>query len=354
MQTLIDNFTAILPVTCNADCGFCPEKESDKTDKATYIENLVQAINDTSHMGYDHISISGGEPSLDPRLLKSVITAIHERTAIKKVGLTTNGLFMESEAKLRSFVSAITDEYGTCLLDFINVSRHSVRNDVNNKIMKVNYKHTMQDLILFRAMLPQELSFHINMVISEDSDYHELMSDIATINPVLKQYNIDGVFRTDYAWQKKLGAELVPNELMTLFSNTFDGIVQSGGCPTCITFRGRTEQYSNLYLKGANFEPTDNEDLARELIMHMDGKLYYDWSRNKPFVYEIETDDAISSLIGGRTLPDMVFELKTRPIPVKVSQTVVLDSTPCRFRTQESAASCGYGGSSCGGGGSCG
>ena len=83
----VDNFTAILPVTCNASCGFCPEKEmSDKLPWALWINGLVDAVNTThARYGYDHISLSGGEPSLDSNRLQETLNALLNRTPIKKI-----------------------------------------------------------------------------------------------------------------------------------------------------------------------------------------------------------------------------------------------------------------------------
>lgn len=305
MKYEIDNFTAVLPITCNADCSFCPEKESEKISKEQYIENLVKAINETQNLGYDHISISGGEPTLDPRLLKEVIRAILSRTSITKIGLTTNGQFLESEQKLAAFLDAISDANDNCLLDFINISRHAISNDDNNEIMKVNYKHTWADIVAFRQILPIGCSFHINMVQSENSDYTKVFKGIKTLNPVLKDSMIDVVFRTDYAWKSKLESdELIPPELYFLYTQIFGNCMIVGECPTCITYKNTTDEYDNIYLKGANYEPTNNENTIREFIFHMNGELYLDWQRNKPYT---KLEPSIEELLGEVTLKSITL-----------------------------------------------
>lgn len=363
MNYKIDNFTAILPVTCNANCLFCPEKESEKIKKDLYIKNLIKTINETAYLGYDHVSISGGEPSLDCRLLKSVITAILEETPIKKIGITTNGQFLESMSKVTNFYNAIFNE-GECLIDFLNISRHSVRNDINNDIMQVNYKHTLADIISFRTLLPKRLSFHLNMVLTEDSNTDELFHDIKIINKVLSSNNIDIALRTDYEWQKKAEpGNLIPKSLFEKYINEFGEATQISGCPTCCTFKSTNQDYSNVYLKAANFEPTNFDDTAREIVFHMNGKAYFDWKREKPFIITKSAEE----LLGEETL-NLLFSKpsesteSTENTENTENTEIDIDSTfdiafdeiyqekrkETNPHTHTVLAACGYGNSSCG------
>lgn len=309
MELLIDNFTAILPVTCNADCGFCPEKEmAEKAKKDQWIENLVKHINATRHMGYDHVSLTGGEPSLDPRLLKETITAIHERTWVRKVGMTTNGQFMESKDKILKFLDAITKN-GACLLDFLNISRHAFTTPENNDIMRVSYQHTLRDIVNFRQVLPRELSFRLNMVITETTDVNRLFNEAEALYRTLTDAYVGIAFRTDYEMIIDRAQGLVPEKIMAEYVKVFGAVEEIGGCPTCITYQSPTR--FNYTLKGANFEPTDKDKVWREFIQHQDGVLYYDWTRNKPVdLKEIGYIDP-NSLLGESVISpvDLLFSI---------------------------------------------
>lgn len=353
MKHQIDNFTAVLPVTCNADCHFCPEKEMPNDKKAPrdkYIQELTKAIKTTEHFGYDHVSISGGEPSLVPKLLGSAIDGILDETNIRKIGLTTNAQFLESDNKLNAFFDAITDEHGNCKLTFMNISRHAVRTEDNNEIMGVKYNHTISDIIQFRLLLPVNLSFHINVVVTDDRDLDVMFEEFKVVSEVLKEYNIDVVFRTDYTWHaSEFETTKIPTRLQDKFYEYFGSITVISECDTCWTLCSNS--HPNMFLKGATFEPTDHEEVARELVFHQDGKLYYDWMRQKPF-----TDLKILELLGKPTLNLSNKPISTNKIDV-VNVTKPNHKDTCEFRATMDCnfnstrySACGYtsNGGSCG------
>lgn len=321
MEMKIDNFTAILPVTCNADCTFCPEKEMPndlKANKDDYVYQLVEAVNKTVHLGYDHVSISGGEPSLDPRLLKRVVRAIINETPIKKVGLTTNGRFLESDDKINSFVDAIISDDANVMLDFINISRHAVRTEDNNKIMGVSYTHTLRDLISFRNLLPETLSFHINVVVEQDRDLDLMFKEFEAVANTLLANNISIVFRTAYDWLEQV-EDPIPAVLVEKFKEKFGNTITISECDTCLTTRSIS--YPNVYLKGATFEPTEHEEIARELIMHQDGKLYFDWGREKEYIEpEKAAELYLADLLGEPTVLTKVARMMPAAKPVSLSE----------------------------------
>lgn len=351
MKYEVDNFTAVLPVTCNADCGFCPEKEIPnelKASKDDYLYNLVDAINQTAHLGYDHVSISGGEPTLDPRLLGQAIRTIITNTPIKKVGLTTNGQFLESTSKINKFVEAAFDESGVPLIDFINISRHAVRTEENNAIMGVNYSHTMRDVLAFRAMVPETVSFHINVVVQEFRELDRMFEEFKAVSNILAANAIDIVFRTDYDWQEE-SDEIIPDELITKFNSHFGAVMQISGCPTCATYRSIS--HSNVYIKGATFEPTDHEETIRELVFHQDGNLYLDWVRNKPYISEEQKKiDYLEELLGSQTvLTEFSGLITPEPKQVSIAGTIPELSIPVKNVASNSwdeneliMGSCGY------------
>lgn len=338
-----ENFTAVLPVTCNADCHFCPEKEMEnKAPKDVWLSSLLTAINDTKSAGYDHISLSGGEPSLDPRLLQLTIRSIIGRTHITEIGMTTNGQFLESVQKLTSFVHAITTDNGAVIPYFINISRHAFNTEENNEIMSVNYKHTMADIIGFRNLLPKHMSFRLNMVLTSKSDIKRLFREAKTLSKVLADNNIDIAFRTDYSIIVDKASGLVPREIREAFDETFGETKIRYSCPTCVTYVPL--EYPGIFLKGANFEPTEMEEIKREFIFHQDGILYHDWKRNQPVDVKEFAPTEVENLLGTAINPfDRLLAIfGTTPNP------------DLRPSYQPSPSSCGGGG--CGGGysGSCG
>lgn len=285
----IDNYTALLPVTCNANCGFCPEKESEKIDKSTWLYNLVDNINRTHHLGYDHISLSGGEPTLDPRLLKATLWCI-QQTPVRGVGITTNGQWLESVHRRRMLLELLNSDVGRDVY-FINISRHAFDTKENNEIMKVDYKHTLSDISEFRRNLAYVTSFRLNMVITPTTDFSRLFLETKALTGWLRESNISIAFRTDYAFGS--GRE-IPAAILNAFSYYFGDARELGGCPTCATYGPGNGRYNGLVaIKSADFEPTTKDPVIRELVQHMNGVLYYDWTRQT--VHDFNDDPVFSN-----------------------------------------------------------
>lgn len=315
---MMRNFTAILPVTCNADCSFCPEKEMEKkAPTRSWLKSLIKQIND--HEGeFDHVSLSGGEATLKPKFLFEVIDQIQANTDIDKIGLTSNDRFLNKPEDIFKFLDLNTNGQLESKLSHLNISRHSFDNDLNNEIMKVNYTYTLEDLARFRRQLGRKLSFHINFVINE-KNIDNLEWEMQQAKAFMKEHAyIDVVFRVDYnladisrelreygqsvqrhhetkflrnaGYKRKVTKIRAKPELVALFDSVFDGTsVEEGAgdtwtdaCPSCFTHRGTRINKSHAWLKASSYEPNDDEDEYTEFVFHMDGKLYYDWSRNEP------------------------------------------------------------------------
>ncbi|WP_368880332.1 radical SAM protein [Proteus mirabilis] len=277
----IDNFTAVLPVTCNANCNFCPEKEmSDKLKKDEYIQRLIESLAYTKSEGYDHVSISGGEPTIDLRFLAKVVTSIKNDSHIKRVGITSNGKFLSSMGSMQKFFD-ITGE-----LSFINVSMHSFDRVRNNKIMNVDNQFTVYDVIRFFEFAIKNnpiLTCHVNMVVTEDT-LNELSDNVKfwveQVLPYLMKndLNVNLVIRKDYDLDKSGFVGTMASIGRNVLGSNPQLISE---CPTCKTMYHAEEM---VYFKYSDYEPTSNEDTNRELILHMDGTLSYDWQREKPYL----------------------------------------------------------------------
>lgn len=317
----IDNFTSVLPVTCNANCAFCPEKEmSTKMKKDEYIERLIESLSYTKSEGYGHVSISGGEPTIDLRFLAQVVNSIKTRSHISRVGITSNGKFLSNMGSMQKFFD-ITEE-----LSFINVSMHSFDRVRNNKIMNVENLFTIYDVIRFFEFAIKNnpsLTCHVNMVVTEDT-LNELSDNVKfwveQILPYLMKNDlkIDLVIRKDY--------DLSNTSFIGTMAYIGRNVVGSNPvliseCPTCKTMYHAEEQ---LYFKYADYEPTSKEETNRELILHMDGTLSYDWQREKPYLGVIGkfSDRRNTFLDWDQFAKNKRIDIVTTEVPVKAPKKV--------------------------------
>lgn len=364
------NFTAILPVTCNANCVFCPEKEMEnKATKANWLDNLVTSIF-KNRKRVDHVSISGGEPTLNVKLLQQTIDTILSETHITRIGLTSNGQFLESANKTLNVLNALTDKTSLeCKLDFMNISMHSFNADLNMEIMGISSMFDLDALVRFRKLLGH-VSFHINFVICKQNIKNILWEMKQAKRFMEDNPNIDVVFRVDYNMKaefKKLHAWAQANKrqrhimempaLITKFNSVFgtgmevDPTMQLiGYCPSCFTMLSKVTELNSAYLKASAYEPNAILDVPTELVYHMDGNLYFDWSRNQPVNRTSPEDifDEDADLDESAFEPDEELPMKTGTTHAKKKQT----KTKAKRRTTSSSGSggrCGYGG----GGGSC-
>lgn len=294
------NFTAILPVTCNANCVFCPEKEMEKkASKSTWLANLVTSVKKVSHV-IDHVSLSGGEPTLNIKLLQSTVDSILELTPIGRVGITTNGQFLESANKTMAVLSALIDSTTLdCKLDFMNVSLHSFDTDTNMEIMGISSMYDINKLTQFRKILGVR-SFHINFVVCEQNIDNiewemdqalELMLSNPHINVVFRvDYNQTKVFKALHAYASSKKGKGVKPKLLKIFDKVF---AQHGRadrkepemdyCPSCFTKSVKLSNTNRAYLKASAYEPNAILNEVTEVVFHQDGVAYSDWSRKELF-----------------------------------------------------------------------
>ncbi len=316
------NFTAILPVTCNANCVFCPEKEmKEKANKAQWLEGLVNSLfKNRKKVG--HVSISGGEPTLNVKLLQQTIDTVLGETHIKRIGLTSNGQFLESSNKTLGLLNALID--GTtlkCKLDFMNISMHSFDSELNMEIMGLTSMFDLDALVRFRKMLGRDVSFHINFVICKQN-IRNIKWEMTQAREFMRQNpHFDIVFRVDYSMKdqfeklhkwaqtpaRKRSKEATPR-LAAIFNEVFNNSVELkddnliGYCPSCFTLASYPGAHNTVYLKASAYEPNEVLGVASELVYHMNGKLYFDWSRKQPvYKEEIEEDETEVKPLPGKT-----------------------------------------------------
>lgn len=358
---MMRNFTAILPVTCNASCSFCPEKEMEKkAGQREWLDNLIEQINKYEGT-FDHVSLSGGEATLRMNYLFEVMDEIREATNIKNIGLTSNGRFLNKQEDILRFLNGNTTKDLKSKLHHLNISMHSFDPDLNNDIMGTEYTYTHADLVRFRRLIGKQVSFHINFVINpQNIDNIEWEMQQARLFMEANPY-IDVVFRVDYnlphiAKQIReeyedgdFDVEFNDDSILSLFRTHFyvdtsdeDTEIEADMCKSCFSLPSDWINYNRAWLKASTFEPNEDEGEYTEYVFHMDGKLYYDWSRNDPVseVTPVVKREKAKPVKKAKVKP---FGFDMQDIPESQTQKVkrvLEDHEPCRFHS--SGSSCRF------------
>lgn len=96
-------------VHCNQDCGFCSANETSANnwgDPGAMLRQIARA----ARRGVEHLSFSGGEPTLVPELPEYVAAA--SRLGIERIELITNATLLDGEKRVGPLVRAgLTDAF---------------------------------------------------------------------------------------------------------------------------------------------------------------------------------------------------------------------------------------------------
>ena len=114
--------------TCNGKCKFCLNERNTSNEEID-IEKLKYVIKYLDEKRIlSTITITGGEPLLNPDKLNTIINAIVEVTPKIKISISTNGTNLEQ----------ITNFDNLNNIEAIHVSRHFYIDEINNQILGVN------------------------------------------------------------------------------------------------------------------------------------------------------------------------------------------------------------------------
>lgn len=247
------NFTIVMP-KCNAKCKFCTYNS--KNDNTTrFLKNIENVVKNLPYI-FKQVSISGGEPTLNPDRLFYVLNLFKHKKNIKKIVLTTNGTNLEE-----------CIPYMVGLVNHVNLSRHASTEKENSKIfgIPIDDKYVKNSIYLLNK---NGIDVNLNRVYSKKDE--------------LKQKNVFEY--VEYA--KSLGASSVcfrydcyNNSLeKTYLEKIFKKytIINEGSCASC---RSHTILLDGMRVtfKASLAEPSSKEKNITELIYQSNGKLTTDW-----------------------------------------------------------------------------
>lgn len=257
------NLTLVLPGPCNASCSFCTwKRESDESGFLDAFYKLVYHLPPE----FTQISISGGEPTLSP-VLPDVLAGIEILKAqgrITKAVLTTNGSNLSAAMGLLSPA-----------INHVNISRHHYSGDANSDVFKCKIPTDIQGIVGYLEC--KAIDVNLNCVLYADKD-ENFMYDYLSFARIAHIRSV--TFRNTYNNYKE-------GRILKYLRSHYKPVSVSS-CPVC-----RTEEYLVQGVKVrchlSDEEPTNNinlNDELYELILHPDGTLSKDWSKQKPVLLE--------------------------------------------------------------------
>lgn len=258
---------------CNAKCKFCIEQNcarEENADRALMnIERMLTEMEENNCLF--SVSVTGGEPTLFPKF--NELCEILKRHNIGFLTMNTNGYNLEK-------YSSIIDG----LFDFVNISRHSMDDDVNNQIF--NTRVLSKSELLKVKKLYHNTKFRIQCVIGNE------IHSVEDVNNFMKSYKDiadDFSFRRLMQTNDEYGLDYVINndEYFNILNYAFNNwkfkeqtiqdyyvyeIYNNG--ETDITF-----SYSDMKMV-REIEKTEDDKVFREFICHPNGVISGSWKKD--------------------------------------------------------------------------
>lgn len=257
---------------CNAKCDFCVEQNCKrKENPLNALKNIDKMLNEMSKNNIlFSVSVTGGEPTLFPYF--NELCNILKKHPIKFLTMNTNGY------GLRKFYKEIDE-----IFDFVNISRHSCTDDVNDKIFNTQVI-TVKGLKEIKDLY-NHTKFRIQCVLGNE------INSISDVEKFIKTYSFadDFSFRKLMTVNEEFGLRYNPKDkqYFKLLKYAFDNwefkeqniqdyyvyeIYNNGKFD--ITF-----SYSNMKLL-RNIEKEEADNIYREFICHPDGTVSGSWKKD--------------------------------------------------------------------------
>jgi len=247
------NFSIVAPGPCQAKCEFC-FWEKQKTAK-NYLQRLAFVL-DTLPACFNQVSVTGGEPTLSP-FLNDILEMLEERKErFPKVVMSTN-----------AWKLAEHKDHVNRTVTHLNISRHSLSDDINQQIFKTKNVHHLEDL---RELITTNITIPVtlNAVVKPDVSHSFFQSYINYCHGM----GVDACFRVEHGSLDAINLE-------ERLNNMFIEKVGESECPVC-----RSAYYdlggTQFALKYSVLEPTKAVDGIYELVLHPNGDLTADWDGN--------------------------------------------------------------------------
>lgn len=271
------NFTIIMPVGCQAKCGFCFWNQKQLADQEAWLNKLKRKLsNPTLRNLITTISISGGEPTLNPELLIKVLEVIESTVGRVKVVLNTNGYQLKQVASHDKFLQMVCH---------INLSRHTYNHHANTRIFGTDEIITddgIREVVHILEDSNSLIDITLNVVYGNDIIYLEEFSHVEQIDIMIEYTRSLYINKIAFRKDVEFGLEHSLLEKSVTFDVGVTPYVTT--CPVCKQSSMRRKGIELSFKYGVADTYDHLPMLANkvyELIFHENGKLCYDWKGQK-------------------------------------------------------------------------
>ena len=147
-------------IKCNYNCPTCQERRNlyrnISNDKQLTYNNWVKILNESSKLGVNDISISGGEPLFYDKLIELINTC--GNLNFKRIGINTNASVLTQQLSDNLFDSKLTC-INISLTNFTNEEYMLAKGIINKNI----FKNTIDNIYYFNKHKPNHISSN-NMI----------------------------------------------------------------------------------------------------------------------------------------------------------------------------------------------
>jgi len=272
----------IMPVGCNAKCGFCYNNDySVSNTKDLFVANIDTSIEKIVNSIAPHFPISlditGGEPTLDIKLFKTVLNKLKLHPLIGKfcrITLNTNGLNLQK---------ALPEIEG--IIDYVNIPTHFYNEQKRNNVFKT-YRPTTKD---YKVIVLSLLNIGIDT--STICVIHEEITDFETFNSeYIKWCKSIGFVSLRYrndSFKNEIYFETYMNHVINLKETHLIQLEKSNDSTWCRI--SDNEGFYIFFLNGVL--DTSKVSKGIEYIIHDDGLLYTDYLKTTKFTdYDLPVD----------------------------------------------------------------
>lgn len=148
---------------CNLRCHYCMPVDQIFMDESKYlpVDELVEIVSELKSMGLEEVRLTGGEPLMR----KSFSQIVNElgKLNLKKIGLTTNGIYLDK----------YLDVLKSNRVFFLNISLDSLNEENFKKITLGN--HLKKVIANIRLAVKEGFVVKINTVLMKGINDHEIL-----------------------------------------------------------------------------------------------------------------------------------------------------------------------------------